>query len=649
MNAAARRRPWLAAITVWGLTLTLVAVAVPSQARNGPPHAASHGHEVWMLDQGTDLIHVHDARDHREVATVDVSFAALQAAGFQRGNPDPDTPTTPHMIEFDSRSRYAFVAATSGASTVVIDARLKQVAAVLPTGAGSHMAAVTPDDSAVWTAALGAQEMVEILLDLDASDPTFAVGRVLSVPDLLAPVEEANPDWRPFPVPEPDPGSFTYASYAPVCHQYSPDSTEAWITLGPGWTHGGLFVLDLDEGQVTAAWDPAEVHANCGISVSGDRAVANWSGAVVPGADTPGEWYVFDRPSKELLQTHSAARGDVAGLDAHGLRLTPDGGRYWQVNRASNDALVIEASSIDEDTFTAHELPEVADAPDIIDFAPDGSLVYVSQRGPNPRSGAPHAATGTTPGVRVLDAETFETVGLIEPPTALDADGEVTNDVHGVGVRPTGPGEHGDEECPVDAPDADFADQDDIPAVHVGNVNCAAAMDIVRGFADGEFKPRLPVTRAQMASYIFRTLRAAEVDLPRAGERFSDVGEGSEHDEAIHRLAAAGIVEGGPVGMDPESYGPQLRTRRDQMASFLMRAAGFALEGDPDFYEDGSDDGDPRFPDVPSTNVHFGNVDAAGDAGIARGLAGGTYRPAATTSRDQLSSFVVRLLTVLNG
>lgn len=444
MHAAARPRPWVAVFTVWGLLLVLLAVTTPSQAGNGPPpRAASHGHEVWMLDQGTDLIHVHEARNHREVATIDVSFAGLQAAGFQRGNPDPDAPTVPHMIEFDSRYRYAFVAATRGASTIVIDARLKQVVAVLPTGAGSHMAAVTPDDSEVWTAAIGARQMVEILLDLDTAEPTFAIGRVLSVPDLLAPIEAANPDWRPFPAPDPDPGGFAYASYAPVCHQYSPDSTEAWITLGPGWAQGALIVLDLDAGQVTAAWNPAEVHPNCGISVTEDRAVANWSGAVVPGGDTPGEWYVIDRASKVLLQTHSAARGEVAGLDAHGLRLTPDGARYWQVNRASDDGLVIDASSIDQDTSAAHELPDVGDAPDIVDFSPDGSLVYISQRGPNPRSGATHAATGTTPGVRVIDAVTFQSVGLIQPPTLLNSDGEVANDIHGVGVRPTIPGEHG--------------------------------------------------------------------------------------------------------------------------------------------------------------------------------------------------------------
>jgi DNA-binding beta-propeller fold protein YncE len=444
MTGIVRRSRTAVSVTCATL-LVLVAAAVPAQAQEGAPqsHATSRGHEIWMLDQGTDRIHVHDGRTHREKATIDVSWAALQAEGFERGNPDPAAPTMPHMIDFDSEYRYAFVAATSGASTIVIDARLKEVVAVLATGAGSHMAAVVPDDSAAWTGVIGAEEMVEIPLDLDAPDPSFEIGRVLSVPELLAPVEAENPDWRPFPAPEPDPGDFTYASYSPVCHQYSPDSTEAWIALGPGWHQGALFVLDLDTAEVTAAWNPTEVHANCGIAITEDRAVANWSGRVVEGADTAGEWYVFDRSSKEHLRTHSAARGSVAGLDVHGLRLTPDGSQYWQVNRGSNDALVIDAGSIDSPEFAAHELPDAVDAPDILDFAPDSSLVYISQRGPNPLTGAPHAAAGTTPGVRIIDAATFESVGLIEPPTVHGDAGEVLNDIHGVGVRPSEPGEHG--------------------------------------------------------------------------------------------------------------------------------------------------------------------------------------------------------------
>ncbi len=430
-------RPYrrLVAVVAAGLLLILTApgaAAGPGQGVPGDSPARS-GHEVWSLDQGTDLIHVYDSRDYREVATIDVSPEALSDRGFQ--HEPPGDSTVPHMIDFDSKDRYAFIAATAGEATIVIDARAKEVVEVLGTGAGSHMTAVTPDDSSAWVAAIGAEELVEIELGrLNSARPTFEVGTRLAVEDLLAPIEEDNPDWAPVSPDEATDDDFAYASYSPVCHQYSPDSSEAWVTLGPGWAHGGLFVLDLDALEVSAAWDPSEIKANCGISVSEELAVANWSGEVVEGADTAGEWYVFDRASKELEETNSAASGDVQGLDAHGLMLNPDGSEYWMVNRSSNDGLVVNA----DDRSVVRELTSGLEAPDILDFAPDGSRVYVSQRGPDPVSGAPHAATGSEPGVAVLDASNGERVDFLTPP---EPGGDATNDIHGVGVRTLGPGE----------------------------------------------------------------------------------------------------------------------------------------------------------------------------------------------------------------
>ena len=372
--------------------------------------------EVWSLDQGTDLIHVYHGATNQELVEIDVSPQALQDAGFDDA-PSGDA-TVPHMIEFDSQERFAFIAATAGASTIVVDARTKEVVEVLPTGAGSHMAAVTPDDSAVWVAAIGAEQMVEIDVDLHPGDPSFTIERRLDVADLLEPVEADN-DWQ-------------YSSYSPVCQQYSTDSAEAWITLGPGWADGAAFVLELDSATVSAAWDPEEIRANCGVSVSEDLAVLNWSGEVVEGNNTNGEWYVFDPDSKEQI----GETRDARGFDAHGVRLSPDGSVYWMVNRASDNAIVVDADSLE----VIAEYDEVADTPDILDFNADGSLVYISQRGPTPISGAPHAAAGDDPGVAIVDAATGELVEVIAPPQALNDDGEVVNDIHGVAFRIRGSG-----------------------------------------------------------------------------------------------------------------------------------------------------------------------------------------------------------------
>ncbi len=373
--------------------------------------------EVWSLDQGTDLIHIYDGQDGDELTTIDLSPAALQADGFEDA-PTGDA-TVPHMIEFDSQERYAFIAATAGASTIVIDARTKEVVEVLATGPGSHMAAVTPDDSAAWVAAIGGEQMIEIPLDLDADEPTFEIGRQLDVADLLAPIEADN-DWE-------------YPSYGAVCHQFSTDSTEAWVTLGPGWADGGVFVLDLESGTATHGWDPDVIKANCGVSVSDDHAIVNWSGEVVEGANTNGEWYVFDPETKEQI----GEPRDALGHDAHGIRLSPDGSVYWMVNRASDNAIVVDAETLE----VIDEYEGISDTPDILDFNADGSLVYISQRGPTPISGAPHAASGDAPGVLIVDAQSGEPVDLLAPPEATNDDGEVINDIHGVAFRIRGIGQ----------------------------------------------------------------------------------------------------------------------------------------------------------------------------------------------------------------
>lgn len=197
--------------------------------------------------------------------------------------------------------------------------------------------------------------------------------------------------------------------------------------------------------------------------------------------------------------------------------------------------------------------------------------------------------------------------------------------------------------CPVEAPASTFTDRERISDAHRSNVDCAALFDVVQGFEDSTYRPRLEVRRDQMASFIARTLDAAGVALPQAsGNAFTDVASGP-HLDNINRLAAAGIVEGGPLGRPEAEFGPELHTRRDQMASFLVRAAGYAFAGDINFFYEATQ----RFDDVPLGNTHFGKVNFADEAGLAQGFEDGNYRPGVSTLRDQMASFVVRLMSFL--
>lgn len=198
------------------------------------------------------------------------------------------------------------------------------------------------------------------------------------------------------------------------------------------------------------------------------------------------------------------------------------------------------------------------------------------------------------------------------------------------------------EACPSEeVPPAPFSDRAAIPDAHRPNVDCAAWRDIVAGFPDGTYGPAVSVRRDQMASFIARTLTAAGVDLPPPiDEGFTDVEGGSVHDEAIHTLAVAGIVRGGPAGLPASSYGPGLQVRRDQMASFLVRAAEYATG------ETLASDA-PAFTDVAAANPHYANVNGAAEMGLAQGVGGGMYRPADSVRRDQMATFVIRLLAAL--
>jgi hypothetical protein len=197
-----------------------------------------------------------------------------------------------------------------------------------------------------------------------------------------------------------------------------------------------------------------------------------------------------------------------------------------------------------------------------------------------------------------------------------------------------------DNPCPeAEAQAAAFADAAEIPEVHRAAVDCAAALGIVRGREEGQelfMRPLEPVLRDQMASFIVRTLDAAGYDLPApADQGFGDVA-GNVHADAINQLKQLGIA----LGKTPDQYDPEERVTRGQMASFLIRAANFAFEGDD---LAAGRVGSMQFPDVEG-NVHEANIEAAAELlELAQGFEDGLYRPQASTTRAQMASFLIRL------
>lgn len=195
--------------------------------------------------------------------------------------------------------------------------------------------------------------------------------------------------------------------------------------------------------------------------------------------------------------------------------------------------------------------------------------------------------------------------------------------------------------CPVANPPAPFSDRAQTRPVHLRNVDCAFNTGITGGFSDGTYRPAAAVRRDQMAGFIARTLIRGGASLPAAGDQgFTDIG-GNTHADDINRLAAAGVVR----GTSPTTFGPAQRVRRDQIASFVLRAVAHADGVDVADLQSEQD----RFTDVASGNGHRPNINGAAALGLVNGRTPRTYDPAASARRDEMASFLMRTLSVLLG
>lgn len=106
---------------------------------------------------------------------------------------------------------------------------------------------------------------------------------------------------------------------------------------------------------------------------------------------------------------------------------------------------------------------------------------------------------------------------------------------------------------------------DDEGSMHESDINRIASASITGGCTSTRYCPTSRITRAQMASFLVRTL-----GLPAATRDWFGDDEASMHEDAINRLADAGITGGCAAGR----YCPDAAVTREQMAGFLHRAFG---------------------------------------------------------------------------
>lgn len=168
--------------------------------------------------------------------------------------------------------------------------------------------------------------------------------------------------------------------------------------------------------------------------------------------------------------------------------------------------------------------------------------------------------------------------------------------------------------------------------VHERAVDCVVHWRVANGKADGTYGPEGHVTREQMAAFIARTIDAVLDQLPeQSQDHFSD-DDDSPHAADIGRLAEARIVS----GVAPGTYDPGGLVSRAQMAAFLTRAYDYMYSGGLPIAED-------YFPDDDSSSLET-KINLSAALGFAGGFGDGTYRPTAPVQRDQMASFLARVL-----
>jgi hypothetical protein len=77
-------------------------------------------------------------------------------------------------------------------------------------------------------------------------------------------------------------------------------------------------------------------------------------------------------------------------------------------------------------------------APDLVDAAPTGDRLFVALRGPMPLSGDPHNATGSTPGLGIIEVTRSGRNGrliAVVPMTNANQQPGQAPDAHGLRVR----------------------------------------------------------------------------------------------------------------------------------------------------------------------------------------------------------------------
>ncbi len=375
------------------------------------------GFEVWVADQsdtrpgfggtlhifnGADLMG-RDASKAEPITRLDLAWLREGVCAATGKNP-----VRPHMLRFNEAQTHAILSFVASGHVVIFDAvRREPLACFLttqsPTGQQAHAAFAAPDGSYLLVANQSGKRLERIDTDYARNIFTHNPAATLDLATCT------TPSGQPCEAADLRPVNW------PICPIVDQSSTYGFVTL----RGGGMFVIDARATpmRIVVAYDGATVKGNgCGgLQVDGHMYVNSGGSPVnVSGGD----------PHHPLLYGFDVYRFPVSGYssengpnlpaperifskegmhDSHGMVATRHDRYLWVMDRHADVVDVLDvASGKRVNTIDLNGALTTNAAPDLSDIAPAGNRVFVALRGPVPLSGDPHNATGSTPGLGVM-------------------------------------------------------------------------------------------------------------------------------------------------------------------------------------------------------------------------------------------------------
>ncbi|MDA0739604.1 MAG: hypothetical protein O2999_13310 [Nitrospirae bacterium] len=386
---------------------------------------SSHAYELWVADQSDTakemggFLYIYDGEklgaDPAKAQPLVTMDLGKEVNDFCQ-KATQKAVRRPHMIFVTKDQKHALLSFLSG-HVLVMDTATRKPVACVSTGKNVHAAWPTPDQSMALAANIPEKKLIRIWTNYQSG--TFTFDPQKDVLDLGALESGERPD------------------NAPICPITEQTSTSAFVTL----RGGGLLVVNVKDTpmKVTATLTDVQVHpAGCGGYQVGNTMYIN-SGGGWPVAPLAYDVYAVNLSKLPgTVEAKLVSTRDTQFSDSHGLGGV---GRYlWSVDRAGNMIEVIDSvSNLSVNTIQMVGPHSDDPAPDLIDFAPDGSYAFLNLRGPSPLTGNHkdvNNAKGSTPGVAVLkvlqEGKSGEVVGIA--PLTNKANGNETADPHGIAV-----------------------------------------------------------------------------------------------------------------------------------------------------------------------------------------------------------------------